>query len=702
MTILSGFFNPNSVAVVGASANVKKVGNAVLKNIITSGFKGAVYPVNPHEEVIEGLKCYPTLTDIGSDIDLVVTAIPAKHCLDIAEEAGSLGIKNLIIISAGFKEAGSEGMELEKKLFTICSRYGINMLGPNCVGYIDTVIPINASFSAAFPKKGNIAFISQSGAMMLSVIDWSLSAGLGFSRVISLGNKAQLNEADFFEALANDDNTKVILAYIEDVSSGERFIEAAKKATCKKPLIVFKSGTSQAGALAASSHTGALVGSDPAYKASFEKAGIIRARSITELFDLAKAFSYQPLPNSGRIAVVTNAGGPGIVASDAIEHHNLTMARFTKETIEKLREALPTEANIYNPIDVLGDADADRYRLALEKTLTDPNVDCVLMLICPTAITDEIAIAKTITELHQKHPDKPIFTSFMGGPNLNEGVKIVTAAGIPNYTFPEPAVCCIKGMVDYSEAVNKLTVEDGDALNYQDVDKNMVKAIFYDVFRDRRRVLLGSEAHAVADAYGIPTALSKLATTIEEAVQLAEKIGYPVVLKVASPKILHKTDVGGVLTDINNAEEVREGFIKIMESVQRYLPDVVPYGIEVQKMMPPGTEIIIGITKDIHFGPIIAFGLGGVFVNLLKDVSFRLAKNITASEIQAMINDTKAFTLLRGYRGEQPKDILAVMDVIARVAKLVNDFPEITEMDINPIHVYQQGLSALDIKITIS
>ncbi|WP_031515278.1 acetate--CoA ligase alpha subunit [Desulfofalx alkaliphila] len=701
MADLSSFFNPTSVAIVGASATPGKIGNAVVKNILASGFQGNVYPVNPKAKDIEGLKCYKSLSEVNQPIDMAILAVPAKYSLDIAEEAGRLGIKNLIVLSAGFKEVGTEGLELEKQLVSTANRYGINMMGPNCVGVMDTIVPINATFSAAAPKKGNIAFISQSGAMLISIVDWSLSTGIGFSRVISLGNKGQLNEADFINALADDPYTDVILAYIEDVTDGQNFLEVAKGASRKKPIIIFKSGTSQAGAQAASSHTGALAGSDLAYQISFEQSGIIRARTMTELFDLAMAFSYQPIPKGRRVAVVTNAGGPGIIATDAVEHHDLTMARFSKETLDQLRAFLPAAANIYNPVDVLGDADDQRYHFALEKVLLDDNVDSVVVLVCPTALTDPLVIANTIVNLHKKYPQKPIFTSFMGGPGLEEGSKIVKSAGIPNYTFPEPAIYSLSGLTKYGQVQESLFEED-EPLDYQDVDRKAVKAVFYDVFRDGRRVLLGDETYEVAKAYGISTATIKLATTAEEALKLAEEIGYPVVLKVASPKIMHKTDVGGVLLDLDTPKKVEEGFFQIMDNVQRYLPDVLPYGVDVQKMMPQGTELIIGMTRDVQFGPMIAFGLGGIYVNLIKDVSFRLASGITAAEIQAMIAETKAYTLIKGYRGQRPVDIAAVIDVIGRVAKLVTDFPEIAEMDINPIFAYEQGLSAIDIKITIS
>ncbi|WP_304542311.1 acetate--CoA ligase alpha subunit [Desulforamulus aquiferis] len=699
MADLTPLFNPKSVAIIGASNNPEKIGNVIVKNIKECGFSGQIYPVNPKEKEIEGYTCFTNLSEIPEKPDLAVICVPAKHCSNIMEECGKLGIKAAVVITAGFKEIGPAGLEMEKRLVSISNRYGIKMVGPNCVGIMDTHIPLNASFSAGFPQKGDIAFISQSGAMLVSIMDWSRSAGLGFSRVISLGNKAVLDEADFIDAIADDPVTKVILCYIEDVHNGKHFLEAASRASKKKPVIVLKSGTSQAGAQAASSHTGALAGSDLAYETAFTQAGIIRARSMTELFDLATCFSYQPLPQGDRIAIVTNAGGPGIVTADAIENSNLTMARFDKGTLDLFREKLPPEANIYNPVDVLGDAKSDRYRFAIETVLKDPHVDSVVVLVCPTAVTDAENIARQIIDLHEKYPDKPIFAAYMGGVVLAEGSKLLTKAKIPVFTFPEPAIYSIAGMNKYVRSFNDER-EAGD-LDFDDIDRNRVKAIFYDVIRDRRSVLLGSEAAAVAEAYGISAAPIKLATYPEEAVDLAEELGYPVVLKVASPKIMHKTDVGGVKIALNTADQVRNAFIEIMENVQRYLPNVIPHGIEVSKMMPRGTELIVGMTRDVQFGPLIAFGLGGIYVNLLKDVSFRLAKGLTRNEITTMISETKAYTLLRGYRGEKPADLVSIIEMVARAALLVNDFQEINEMDINPVFAYKDGYSALDIKITI-
>ncbi len=700
MTDLTSLFNPKSVAIIGASKSPCKIGNVIVKNMISCGYKGKVFPINPKEPEIEGLVCYPSVDKTPEPAEMAVLAVPAARSLEIAEMCGKSGVRNLVTITAGFKETGRDGMELERKLLEICRNYNMRMLGPNCVGLMDTHTPINASFAAGYPLKGEIAFISQSGAMVLSILDWSFRAGLGFSKFVSLGNKADLTEAHFIEDAAEDPNTKVILCYIEDVEDGSHFIEVARRAVKKKPIIILKSGISQAGAQAASSHTGALAGSDLAYETAFKQCGIIRAREMSELFDLAVAFAKQPVPRGQRVAIVTNSGGPGIVATDNIEQKNLSMARFTKETIDALREYLPAESNIYNPVDVLGDAKADRFRFSLEKVLADPGVDSAVVLICPTAVSEPLETAQAMLEMRQSYPDKPIFAAFMGGEKLAEGAKALSQAQIPCFTFPEPAITSISGMASYGRI--KDMPEEQEQLSFPDVDMKTVKAVLFDIKRDNRLVLLGSEAAEIVSAYGIPAVPTFLANSPEEAAGYAEQAGFPVVLKIASPKIMHKTDVGGVKIGLGSREEVSRGFMEIMDNVHRYLPRVVLYGVEVQKMMPKGVELIIGVTRDIQFGPLIAFGLGGIYVNLIKDVAFRLTNGLNAKEIEKMIAETKAYTLLRGYRGEKPADIKTVIDTIGRVARLVTDFPEITEMDINPAFVYSQGISALDVKITVS
>ncbi|MEW6458539.1 MAG: acetate--CoA ligase alpha subunit [Bacillota bacterium] len=700
MENLSALFNPASVAIIGASGKPGKIGNIILKNVISSGYGGQIIPINPREKEIEGYPAYASVTEVPGSVEVAVIAVPAAGVLPVVEECGRAGVKHLVVISAGFKETGAEGLEREKELVATARKSGMRVVGPNSVGIMDTHTPLNASFAAGFPGRGEITFISQSGAMLVAILDWSLITGLGFSKFISLGNKSDLNEADFIAAVADDPTTKVILCYIEDVADGLRFLEVSSQVCRKKPIVVLKSGTSQAGAQAASSHTGALAGIDLAYEVAFRQAGVIRVPTMAELFDLAVAFAQQPVPKGDRLAIVTNSGGPGIVATDSAERQGLTIARFNKATLEALRAELPREANIYNPVDVLGDARADRYRFALEKVLADESVDSAVVLVCPTATAEPGETAKAIVEVARRFPDKPLFGVYMGGEILKEGVDILSAAGIPCYTFPETAISAMRGLAQYARLKNSPLPAPRPV--FEGVDRERVANIFRAVKEDNRLVLLGSEGAAVVEAYGIPVSPTRLATRAEEAVAVAEEIGYPVVLKVASPKIIHKTDIGGVRMGLDTPGEVMAGFWAVMSNVQRSLPEVIPHGIDVQRMAPKGTEVIIGMSRDVHFGPLIAFGLGGIYVNLLEDVSFRLAHGLSRTEIEKMIMETKAFTLLRGYRGQKPADIAALVDIVARVAQLVIDFPEITEMDINPVFAYVSGAQALDVKITIS
>jgi acetyltransferase len=700
MDALHKLFQPGSVAVVGASNSRGKIGHAIMSNLKQSGFTGELFPVNPREKEILGFQCYPDMQAIGRPVDVAVIAVPADRSLEVARDCGQAGVGYLVVVTAGFKEIGDAGLKREKELLAICREAGMRLVGPNVVGVMDTHTPINASFAHGFPLQGKIAFISQSGAMLLAIFDWSRSAGLGFSRFISMGNKADLNEVDFIMSAAADPGTEVILCYIEDVADGNRFLKTVRSASAKKPVIILKSGASRAGARAASSHTGALAGSDLAYDTAFRQCGVIRARNMSDLFDLAVSFVNQPIPAGKKVAIVTNSGGPGIIATDSVERSGLKMARFDKETITRLREALPPEANIYNPVDVLGDARTDRYRSALQAVLADENTDCVLVLLSPAAVTEPEETSRAILELKAGYPSKPVFAAYMGGEGLAAGSRLLTAGGVPCFTFPEPAVSSIAGMVDYAEMnarhSNQKETEAGER------DEKTVKAVFYDVLRDRRLVLLGNEATQVARVYNIPVAPVRLARNPKEAVEFAEELDYPVVLKIASPKIIHKSDVGGVKTSLASAAEVKEAYRAIMDSVRHYMPGTPLYGVEVQKMMPKGHETIIGMSRDVQFGPLIAFGLGGIYVNLLQDVSFRLAEGLTDEQIREMITETKAYTLLRGYRGSEPADLEVLCATIARVARLTLDFPEITELDLNPVIAYPDGAVALDVKITIS
>ena len=719
---LSKLFNPESIAVIGASKKPEKVGYAIVKNLLECGYPGKIYPINPREEQILGLRCYKTVSELLSSkekgdpvgIDLAVIAIPASRVLEAVKECAGNNINLVIVITAGFKETGPEGLELEKKLTAFCHEHKIRLLGPNCVGVLHTHTPINASFSRGFPQKGHISFISQSGAMLVSIIDWSKAAGLGFSHFVSLGNKADLNETDFLEYAGWDPATRVILCYLEDIVDGPKFLEKAGRISTHKPIIVLKAGSSPAGARAATSHTGALAGSDSAYNAAFKQSAVLRAENMEELFDMAFAFANQPLPQGNRIAVVTNSGGPGILTTDCIEKMGLHMARFTAETSQQLRTFLPPEASIYNPVDVLADAPAERYRFALEKALSDPQVDGVIVLLCPTATTDPREIAHSILEIRKELPEKPLLSVFIGGKEIQEAQKILREGGIPCYTFPERAVAAMAGMVRYYR--NSAALREKTELLKKTAKKAQrepephcpvyntaqVKATFYDALRERRVVLLGHEGIKVLSAFKIPVAPIKLAKDAEEAARIAEEVGFPVVLKIASPKILHKTDIGGVVVGLENGREVKRHFEEIMHRVQRFVPDAPFYGIEVQKMMPAGMEIIIGSSYDIQFGHLLAFGLGGIYVNLFQDFSLRLTQNLEESDIDEMIKETKAYRLLRGFRGSNPLDIQSLKDTLLKAAHLVTTFPEIRELDINPLLVYEKGVCAVDVKITLS
>ena len=692
-------FTPRSVAVIGAAREPSKVGHSIVKNLIDCGYPGKIYPVNPKATEILGLKVYPSVLDIPDDVDLAVIAVRANIVPMVLEQCGQKGVKAVIVITAGFKEVGVEGAELEKKLVEIARKYNIALQGPNCLGTIDTYTPINASFASAMPYRGNIAFISQSGALCTAILDWSLRERVGFSKFISLGNKAVLDEIDFMEEIAKDENTKVVLVYIESIEDGNKFLKLMPNITKKKPIIIVKGGTSEEGARAASSHTGALAGSYVAYETAFRQTGVIPASGVSDLFDFAVTFSTQPIPKGRNVAIVTNAGGPGILTTDACIREGLKLASFSKETINKLKERLPPMANIYNPVDVIGDAKADRYYYAMDIVLSDENVDSLLVILTPQAMTEPTKTAEKVVELKNKYPSKPILAIFMGGPSVDEAVELLKKNNIPTYDFPEDAVRSLAALTKYGEYL-RAPIEKPKVFN--DVDRETVRKIIERVRSENRVVLLGSESARLVSAYGIPVPEIHLAKNEEEAVRIAEKIGYPVVLRISSPHILHKSDIGGIAINIKSAEEVKQKFREILENAKKYVPDAKIYGVEVYPLAPKGKEMIVGVSKDPQFGHLIMFGLGGVYVNFLKDVSFGLAP-LSENEAREMVQRTKAYTLLSGIRGEPPSDIDKVVETLLRISQLVTDFPEIAEIDINPLFVYEKGkgVLALDVKMIL-
>jgi acetyltransferase len=697
--MLEAIFEPQSVAVIGASPDPNRLGHQILRNIIQNHFPGNIYPIHPKASRVLDYPAYPSVLDVPDSIDLAVVVIPTAYVLDVVTQCGEKGIKGLIVITAGFKEVGGEGKKLEQELLDKVRHYGMHMVGPNCLGVIDTVSNLNASFAALMPNDGEIAFMSQSGALCTAILDWSKNQGIGFSRFVSLGNKADVDEVKLLQAWNEDPHSRVILAYLEGISDGQGFMQAARQITKNTPVIAIKSGVTEAGTRAASSHTGSLTGSESAYEAAFAQSGIIRARTMGELFDLAIVFAYQPRIQGNRIAIVTNAGGPGIIATDATERSGiLQMASFTPETIERLREGLPPTANVFNPIDVIGDARSDRYRVALAAALEDPGVDGVAVLLTPQAGTDNEEIARTIHELSTDQ-DKPVVACFMGGYSLGPSLDILSEHRIPNYTFPERAAQSLAAMARYHEYCQRPTPE---FVEYE-VDREAVKDLFAKM-RKAGRVELGEiEAREVMQAYGMRLPKSKLVQTPDEAAQVASEIGYPVVMKISSPDILHKSDIGGVRVGITDPTSARDSFELIEYRARKYSPDARMWGVLVQEMVRKGRELLVGVNRDPQFGPLVAVGMGGIYVEVLRDVALRLAP-ISKQEVHEQLRSIRTFPLLRGVRGEPRADIASIEDVVLRVSQLVTDFPEIVEMDINPLVVHNdgEGCIVVDARIILS
>ncbi len=695
--MLEHFFNPSSVAVVGASQSPGKIGYDILNNILQYGYAGAVYPINPNAQEILGRRAYPDLTSVPADIDLAIIALPAPAVLNVVEQCGKKKVDSVVIIAAGFKEIGPEGARLEEALATRARKLGIRMIGPNCLGLIDTASSLNASFAAGMPPNGHIGFFSQSGALCVAILDWALGENIGFSKFVSLGNKTDISETEIMLSMGKDENTRVILGYLESVEDGPRFMKAARQISKNKPIIIVKSGTTTAGAKAASSHTGALAGSNHAYDAAFKQSGIIHAESMHSLFGYAMAFANQPLPKGPRLAIITNSGGPGILAADACDKSSLHLSPIRKETADRLREFLPPAASVYNPVDIIGDASHERYEKTLEVILKDDSIRGVVILLTPTAAVDPEAVAQRIVNL-AKDADKPILTSFMGEKKVRSARKIFQDHAIPSYDYPEDAISALDAMLSYRKW------QEGPERQYRhfEADRLKVRKIFASVIKQHRHDLIESEAREILNAYGFRLPESHMARTTKEAVIIASEIGYPVVMKIASPDVLHKSDMGGVRVGLGNAAMVEDAFFEITSSIQLRQPSARILGVMVQEMIREGKEVILGITRDIQFGPMIMFGLGGIYVEVLKDVAFRIAP-LSEEEADAMIRDIRAFPLLRGVRGEAPVDIKGIQDALLRLSQLAIDFPEIVEGDINPLLVCPEGQAtvAVDARITI-
>jgi len=700
---LDAIFHPQSIAVVGASTRPGTVGNDIFRNLLYAEFNGSVYPVNPKAKAILGVHAYPTLADIPASIDLAVLIVPAAAILGVVDQAIAKGVKALVVISAGFKEIGPEGAALESKLCDKVREAGIPLIGPNCLGVINTdpSIRMNAAFGRKMPEPGNLAFLSQSGALCTSVLDYAEERQMGFSKFISFGNKADVNEIDLLDYLAKDEKTSVIAMYLEDVTNGRQFIETVRDIFWEthKPMLCLKSGRSPEGAKAVSSHTGSLAGSDSVYDALLLQSGVQRVETIAELFDYAALYTTQPLPRGNRVAIVTNAGGPGIMATDAAMRYGLKLAELGDETKEHLKKSLPTTASLHNPIDVIGDARADRYKATVRTVLEDENVDMGIVILTPQSMTDIKETAAVVPDA-VKGVNKPVVCSFMGAKDVAPGVQILRAAGVPNYAFPEDGV---KSLAAASWLVRSLEIPRRQLPVFNDLDIDGAKKIVADLLNDHaERYLTQAECRPLLECYRLPLLKSAVAKNADDAARIAEEFGVSVVMKVMSADVVHKYDAGGVILNIHGADEARAAYKKIVSNVKKAVPNATIQEILVEEMACKGVEVILGASRDARFGPLMMFGLGGTLVEVLKDVSFRLAPMWQISA-ERMVHQIRSFKVLDGFRGNPPSDIGAIVDTLLRLSTMVCNHPEISELDINPliVHAKGDGCSVADSRIML-
>lgn len=697
---LKAIWTPSSVAVIGASAKPQSLGRAVFANLLFAGYNGCVYPVNARTRSVLGVRAYPRVTDIPDDIDLAVVLVPAGFVPQVLKDAGRKGVKGAIVISAGFKEIGGEGIELERQLKKIAETYEMVIVGPNCFGAINTdpKVSLNATFSRNFPLAGKIAFISQSGAVGVGALEYAAAERIGFSKFVSIGNKVDVHENDLLEILADDPMTEVILLYIEALENPKEFVNLALKISEKKPILAVKSGRTKEGAKAAASHTGALSGSDEAYDSLFAQCGVLRVETLEELFRYGIAFANQPVPRGPKVAIVTNAGGPGIMATDAAVRHKLDLAPLEPNTQSILKSDLPPTVSLKNPIDLIGDADESRYQSALQAVLTDDNVDGVIAICVPQMTTNLESVSTTIVK-QARFSDKPVFAVYMATGDIQKSLQILEEAHIPHYRFPEDAVRAMSAMTRYDRWRKRPRT---DVKHFNDVQPDKVRAIIEKANSEKRRFLPEPEAYEILAAYGLPMSRTKLVHDEKSAIAAATEIGFPVAMKIVSPDIVHKVDVGGVTLNLCSESDVSHAYTDLMQKVQAARGDVHVWGVLVQEMVVGGKETILGMKRDPLFGGLLMFGLGGIYVEVFKDVTFRIVP-IRELSAKSMIERIKGIELLKGFRGEPPCDLDAIAQSLLRLSQLVTDFPEIEEMDINPLIVLPAGSGArvVDARILI-
>lgn len=680
---------------IGASHDKEKVGYSVLNNLRRFGYKGKIFPVNPKRREILGIRTFPDVGSVKGTIELAIVIVPAPLVAGVLRDCAAKGVPSTVVISSGFREAGAEGAQREEELRAIISESGMRVVGPNCLGIINTSNSLNATFAAGMLPKGRLAFFSQSGALGIAILDWAIGNRIGFSKFISLGNKADLNETDFIEYFIGDPETDMILGYIEDVVEGGRFLQLAREASRVKPIILVKSGGTHAGARAASSHTGALAGSDKAFNAAFKQTGVIRAEGIEDLFETAKAFNCRRLPSGNNLLIVTNAGGPGILAADTAEKAGIDLPPLSRGTIRKLSTFLPKNASLYNPVDIIGDAPAERYSATLDVAIKDRHMDGFLVILTPQATVNVEDTAKAVIKSSAKS-DRPFITCFMGEESVRSSVEMLKASSIPNFSYPESAVRAFRKLRDYSRWVRRAKTAPPPI----SADRDAVSKIINEAAGKGRYSLAEDESRKILGSYGFRFPSRYMATDPDEAAAAAERTGFPVVMKVSSPDILHKTDVGGVRLGVRSRKEARAAFSELTLNAKKFMPSAFIEGVSVYETVPRGKEIIVGITFDRTFGHMIMFGLGGIYVEILQDVSFRIVP-VDEFDAREMIGEIRSFPLLKGARGEKPVDMESIVDAILRLSCLSSDFPAIQELDINPLLVNEREATTLDARIIL-
>jgi acetate---CoA ligase (ADP-forming) len=696
---LTPFFSPRSIAVIGASRRPGTVGYQIVDNLIRHGYEGIVYPVNPQARHVHSVPAWRSVRDVPGEVDLAIIVVPKDLVLGAVDECGSRGIPAVVVISAGFKEVGGEGARREAQLMDRIRHHGMRLVGPNCMGVVNTEpgVRMNATFAPTMPPPGGVSFLSQSGAMGVTILDYAAEYGIGIRNFVSVGNKPDVSGNDVLEHWEADPETKVVLMYLETFGNPRKFTRIARRVSRKKPIVVVKSGRTVAGARAASSHTGALAGKDLAVDALLAQCGVLRADTVEELFDLAMAFGTLPRPRGRRVAIVTNAGGPGIIIADACESEGLEVAELTRETRERLASVFPEEASVRNPVDMIATATADSYRLALDVVMDDPNVDAAIAAFVPPLGVRQQDVAGAIVESARKHPATPVLAVLMGREGLPRGRAELQAAGIPAYIFPESAARALAALHRYARWLERPV----QAPVVYPVDGAEAGRLVEGASEEGREWLMEDEAYAILEAYGIPVAEHRVVRTEEEAVAAAQDLGFPVVLKVVSPQIVHKTEVDGVKLDLRDDRQVGDAFREILSGVEANAPDAEVRGVLVAPFRGDGQELILGMSTDPAFGPVLMVGLGGIHVEAFADVAFRIPP-VTEQEAEEMLRSLRTFPILEGTRGQKGIELEAVVEAIQRLGQLVSEHPRIEEIDVNPFLATAEGAVAIDARIRIA